>query len=132
MSAGKSVREKVMLVGERLKAVRESKNLSQGHIEQRTGLLRCYVSRVENMHTVPSIDTLEKWAKALDISMAELFSETGKAPKPLVVFKGKNGHRLSSKETKMAERVNDLIGRMRTRDQNLLLNMARQLARRAA
>jgi transcriptional regulator with XRE-family HTH domain len=57
-----------MVIGERLKAVRESKKLSQGHIEKATGLLRCYVSRVENGHTVPSIDTLEKWSRALDRS----------------------------------------------------------------
>lgn len=55
-----------MLVGDRLRALREQKNLSQGHIEKRTGLLRCYVSRVENGHTVPSIETLEKWSRALD------------------------------------------------------------------
>jgi|SRR5579872_2098559 len=54
-----------MIIGERLKAVRESKNMSQGYIESKTGLLRCYVSRVENGHTVPSIDTLEQWTRAL-------------------------------------------------------------------
>ena len=43
-----------MLIGDRLRAIRESKKLSQGDIETRTGLLRCYVSRVENGHTVPS------------------------------------------------------------------------------
>ena len=30
-----------MLIGDRLKAIRESKKLSQGDIEKRTGLLRC-------------------------------------------------------------------------------------------
>ena len=49
-----------MIVGDRLKAIRETKDLSQGDIEKRTGLLRCYISRVENGHTVPSIETLEK------------------------------------------------------------------------
>jgi transcriptional regulator with XRE-family HTH domain len=50
-----------MDIGNRLRSVREEKNLSQGGIEQRTGLLRCYISRVENGHTVPAIETLEKW-----------------------------------------------------------------------
>ena len=54
-----------MVVAERLKTLREAKNLSQGDIETRTGLLRCYVSRVENGHTVPSVETLEKFARAL-------------------------------------------------------------------
>ena len=48
-----------MVIGDRLKTLREAKDLSQGDIEQRTGLLRCYVSRVENGHTVPSLETLE-------------------------------------------------------------------------
>ena len=52
-----------MLIGERLKALREQKNMSQGDIEKRTGLLRVYISRVENGHTVPAIETLEKFAR---------------------------------------------------------------------
>ena len=55
-----------MVIGNRLKELRESKQLSQGDIEKRTGLLRCYISRVENGHTVPSIETLEKMARALE------------------------------------------------------------------
>jgi len=48
-----------MIIGDRLRALREQKNFSQGDIEKRTGLLRCYISRVENGHTVPAIETLE-------------------------------------------------------------------------
>jgi len=62
-----------MIVGDRLRELREVKNLSQGIIEQRTGLLRCYISRVENGHTVPSIETLEKLARALEVPMYQLF-----------------------------------------------------------
>jgi ribosome-binding protein aMBF1 (putative translation factor) len=53
--------------GNRLKKLRESKTLSQGDIEKRTGLLRCYISRVENGHTVPAIETLEKMARASEV-----------------------------------------------------------------
>jgi transcriptional regulator with XRE-family HTH domain len=53
-----------MIIGDRLCAIREQKNLSQGDIEHRCGLLRCYISRVENGHTVPNVETLEKWARA--------------------------------------------------------------------
>ena len=49
-----------MIIGDRLKDLREAKHFSQGEIEKRTGLLRCYVSRVENGHTVPAVETLEK------------------------------------------------------------------------
>ena len=49
-----------MIIGDRLRDMREEKKLSQGDIEKRTGLLRCYISRVENGHTVPAIEILEK------------------------------------------------------------------------
>lgn len=55
-----------MVIADRLKALREQKELSQGDIEKKTGLLRCYTSRVANGHTVPSVETLEKYARALD------------------------------------------------------------------
>jgi transcriptional regulator with XRE-family HTH domain len=63
----------MLMIGERLRTIRESKNLSQGHIEQRTGMLRCYTSRVEDGHTVPSIETLAKYAQALEIPLYQLF-----------------------------------------------------------
>ena len=62
-----------MVIGNRLRELRESKNLSQGDIEKRTGLLRCYISRVENGHTVPAIETLEKMARALEVPIYRLF-----------------------------------------------------------
>jgi transcriptional regulator with XRE-family HTH domain len=62
-----------MVIGDRLKELREAKELSQGDIEKRTGLLRCYISRVENNHTVPAVNTLEKLARALEVPMYQLF-----------------------------------------------------------
>jgi transcriptional regulator with XRE-family HTH domain len=56
-----------MIVGERLRALREETKFSQGDIEKRTGLLHCYISRVENGHTIPAIETLEKMARALEM-----------------------------------------------------------------
>lgn len=58
-----------MVIGERLRDIRKQKNLSQGEIEKRTGLLRCYISRVENGHTVPAIETLEKLVRAMELPM---------------------------------------------------------------
>jgi len=65
-----------MIIGDRLRALREEKKFSQGDIEKRTGLLRCYLSRVENGHTVPSLETLAKIAEAMDISLADFFPGT--------------------------------------------------------
>lgn len=69
-----------MMIGRRLRELRESKNLSQGDLEKRTGCLRCYTSRVENGHTVPSIETLEKYARALEIPMYRFFYKGDKPP----------------------------------------------------
>jgi len=68
-----------MLIGQRLRQIRESTNLSQGDIEQRTGLLRPHTSRVENGHTVPSIEMLEKYARALEVPLYRFFYE-GEGP----------------------------------------------------
>ena len=61
-----------MVIGDRLRDMREQKKLSQGDIEKRTGLLRCYISRVENGHTVPAIETLEKLVRALEVPRYQL------------------------------------------------------------
>jgi len=63
-------------IGEVIRSYRGQRGLSQGDIERRTGLLRCYLSRVENGHTVPSLETLAKIAEAMDISLAEFFPGT--------------------------------------------------------
>ena len=69
-----------MIIGTRLRKLREDKKLSQGDIEERTGLLRCYISRVENGHTVPSLETLERLASALEIPLYQLFYEGDEPP----------------------------------------------------
>jgi len=69
-----------MLVGDRLRAIREAKKLFQGDIEERSGLKRSYVSRVENGHTIPSVETLEKLARALEVPLYQLFYEGEKPP----------------------------------------------------
>src|SRR5258708_5174040 len=70
-----------MIIGDRLRTLREGKKFSQGDIEKKTGLLRCYVSRVENGHTVPSVETLEKFARALEVPMYQLFYDGEEPPK---------------------------------------------------
>lgn len=69
-----------MLIGERLRILREGKKYTQGDMERRTGLLRCYISRVEHGHTVPSVSTLEKLARALEIPMYQLMYDGEEPP----------------------------------------------------
>src|SRR5579863_5404146 len=70
-----------MIIGDRLRVLREQKQFSQGEIEKRTGLLRYYISRVENGHTVPAVETLEKFARALEVPMYQLFYDGEEPPK---------------------------------------------------
>ena len=58
-----------MVIGDRLRALREEKKFTQGEIEKRTGLVRAYISRVEHGHTVPAVETLEKFARALEMPL---------------------------------------------------------------
>ena len=122
-----------MIVGDQLRALREQQNLSQGDIEKRTGLLRCYVSRVENGHTIPSIETLEKWTRALGVPLYQVFYEGKDAPAPQPVNADKSG--LWGSDGKDARYLNQLrrtLSRTQDRDRQLLLHMARKLARKIA
>jgi transcriptional regulator with XRE-family HTH domain len=124
-----------MVIGTRLRALREDRKLSQGDIEKRTGLLRCYISRVENGHTVPSIETLEKLAAALEIPLYQLFYE-GEEPPPLPnLSKRTTTEELvldeeAQKELRFFEKVRRLLGRINEQDRQLLLYMAQKLASR--
>jgi transcriptional regulator with XRE-family HTH domain len=71
-----------VLIGDRIRAIREAKGLSQGDIEKRSGLRAPYVSRVEHGHTEPSVATLERFARALEVSLFQLFYEGKKRPLP--------------------------------------------------
>src|SRR5947209_18132736 len=65
-----------MNIGETIRNFRLDKGMSQGDIEKRTGLLRCYLSRVENGHTIPSLDTLAKIAQAMDMPLGHFFADS--------------------------------------------------------
>jgi transcriptional regulator with XRE-family HTH domain len=118
-------------IGERLRILREQKDMSQGDIEKRTGLLRVYISRVENGHTTPSLSTIEKFARALEVPMYELFYE-GENPPALRPSMGRKngGWGSSAADARMFDKFRKLISRMDVRDTELLLSTARALLRR--
>src|SRR6266849_2418780 len=110
-----------MVIGNRLRELRESKELSQGDIEKRTGLLRCYISRVENGHTVPAIETLEKMARALEVPMYRLFYD-GEAPATLRKLKPpKDEWGSKGDEAAYLSKLRKLLAKMEPGDQKLLL-----------
>ena len=70
-----------MILSDRLRSIREQKNLTQGDIEERTGLKRSYVSHLEHGRTIPSLATLEKFAQALDVPLYHFFYDGGTPPR---------------------------------------------------
>jgi len=123
-----------MIIGDRLRALREEKKLSQGDIEERTGLLRCYISRVENGHTVPAIETLEKMARALEVPLYQLFYDGEQPPKLPNLPKRRSSDEIvwgsTGKEARFLSKFRRLMGRIEVSDRRLLLFMAQKLATR--
>jgi len=123
-----------MIIGDRLRSLRETKKLSQGDIEKRTGLLRCYISRVENGHTVPAIETLEKLARAMEIPLCQLFYDGEEPPELPNLPKRKTADDIAwgskGKEARLLGRFRRLLSRTKEPDRRLLLHMAQKLANR--
>jgi transcriptional regulator with XRE-family HTH domain len=123
-----------MIIGDRLRALREEKKMSQGDIEKRTGLLRCYISRVENGHTVPAIETMEKFARALEVPMYQLFYDGEEPPKlpnlPDRKTAGEIAWGSTGKNARYLVKFRRLLGRMEESNRRLLLAMAQRMATR--
>jgi transcriptional regulator with XRE-family HTH domain len=110
-----------MSIGSTIRTYRLQKGMSQGDIEKRTGLLRCYLSRVENGHTVPSLETLQKIAHALDLQLAEFFSDE-------TVSRDMSSLRLSEDEIRFLTQIQRYSSRLSENDRKLLLAMVRKFA----
>jgi transcriptional regulator with XRE-family HTH domain len=125
-----------MIIGDRLREMREEKKLSQGDIEKRTGLLRCYISRVENGHTVPAIETLEKMARALEIPLYQLFYDGEKPPLLPTLPNRRTAGDLawgsSAKDSRYLMKFRQQLSRMDESDRRLLLFMAQKMSRHVA
>ncbi len=123
-----------MIIGDRLRALREEKNLSQGDIEKRTGLVRPYISRIENNHTIPAIETLEKMARAFEVPLYQLFYDGEEPPVVPNLLKRKpseeNAWGSSGKEARYLNKLRRLIGKSDDNDRRLLLHMAQKMAHR--
>lgn len=122
-----------MIIGDRLRTIREQKKLSQGDIEHRCGLLRCYISRVENGHTIPSIETLERMARALEVPLYQLFYE-GKEPPTLPNLPHRKTEAdllwgSSGKDAQLLTTFRLFLSRMAESNRGLLLFMAQKMAK---
>jgi transcriptional regulator with XRE-family HTH domain len=123
-----------MIIGDRLRALREEKKLSQGDIEKCTGLLRCYISRVENGHTVPAIETMEKMARALEIPMYQLFYDGDEPPKLPDLPKRESSDDIAwgsaGKDARYLNKLRRVLGKSDEQHRKLILLMAQKMALR--
>jgi transcriptional regulator with XRE-family HTH domain len=120
-----------MVIADRLRELRESKKLSQGDIEKRTGLLRCYISRVENGHTVPAIETLEKMARALEVPLYQLFYDGDEPPKLPNLLKRKTSDDIafgsSGKQARYLHKLRKCLSKAADADRKVIMAMARKM-----
>jgi len=132
-----------MEIGAKLRELRLAKNLSQGDIQKRTGLLRTYTlrslkletsSRVENGYTVPSIENLEKYASALEVPLYRFFTDevAVKAPKLPKSETDNSSWGARGNERDAFQTLAKALARMDEQDRKLLLSMAEGMARRGA
>ena len=123
-----------MSIGERVRRLREEKKLSQGDIEHRTGMLRAYISRVEHGHVSPSIETLEKFARALEIPLYRLFYDGRKPPKMPKPLKGESSDENewggSGNDAKYLSMLRRLLAKIDGKNRMIILHLARKLASR--
>jgi len=110
-----------MKIGMTIRGYRLQKGMSQGDIEKRTGLLRCYLSRVENGHTVPSLDTLNKIAHALDIPLSQFFSDAS-------IDDNVDMQRLNDEELRFLSQIRRYSTNLNESDRKLLLAMIKKFA----
>ena len=59
-------------LGKNLKRIRTEKGITQGDIVRTLGVSRSFVSNIENGKTNPTLSTISKLAKALNVSSDEL------------------------------------------------------------
>jgi transcriptional regulator with XRE-family HTH domain len=123
-----------MIIADRLRALRGEKKLSQGDIEKRTSLLRCYISRVENGHTVPAIETLEKLARAMEVPIYQLFYDGEEPPKLQNLPRRRSADEIAwgskGPEARTLSQFRRLLGRIEDGDRKLLFHMAQKMAGR--
>jgi transcriptional regulator with XRE-family HTH domain len=119
-----------MIVGERIRSLRQEKKLSRGDLQERTGLQRTYIWRVENGYTVPAIETLEKFARGLEVPIYKFFYEGNRRPPLAPVNESGNLWGARGEEKKMLRRFRRCLAQMDDSGRSLLVRLAEEMARK--
>ncbi len=111
-----------MNIGETIRSFRLQKGMSQGDIEKRTGLLRCYLSRVENGHTIPSLDTLAKIASAMDVQLGQFFADNSADAASRAAMQ------MNEEEVRFLSQIRRYSSNLNDSDRKLVLAMVKKMA----
>ncbi len=122
-----------MLIGERLRQLRQQRGMTRADMEQSSGLLRSFITRVELGYSIPTLETLERFAAALEVPLYWLFyaeeSEGASTrpcrrasdPKPPLQLKP------SDNEVRFLMKLAEATGRSVEPDPAFLVDFARQI-----
>jgi transcriptional regulator with XRE-family HTH domain len=113
-----------MDIGGRLRELRQAKGFSQDDIEKRTGIKHSYISRVENGHAIPSLETLERFARGLNVELYQLFFVGHAEPEAPQVATETPAPSLPPEEDALLR----FFGRMSKPNRTLLVALARKMA----
>jgi transcriptional regulator with XRE-family HTH domain len=124
-----------MTIGHRLRALREARHFTQEEIRKRTGMLRPHISRLENGHTVPSVKTLERMARALEVPINKIFlgveQSSPVSPIPLIPDAPEITFGRTASERRVLTQFHRLLAAISPTDRRLLFALAKKMAHRA-
>jgi transcriptional regulator with XRE-family HTH domain len=120
-------RMSMLTIGERLRAYRESKAISQKEMQKRLGLSRCYISRIENGHSIPKLETLKRFADASEVLLFHLVYEDGDLRPPRFFHERRS--RLSKDQVRALEEFSRAFAKVGKRDRELLISLAKRMRR---
>jgi transcriptional regulator with XRE-family HTH domain len=97
--------------GNRLREARLGAGLSQSELEELSGIPKARLSRYENGHVEPSIQTLARLARALNVSEASLLGDQRGIMEDFFNVLHERGVNIASKEqgTRLAQAVADMV-----------------------
>jgi transcriptional regulator with XRE-family HTH domain len=108
--------------GQRLRESRVAAGLSQSELEDISGIPKARLSRYENGHVEPSIQTLARLSRALNVSEASLLGDQRAVLEDFFNVLSDRGVRITSSEQggRIAHAIADLLEGVKTKTDTVL------------